>query len=114
MILALGDHVSTDALDPGRFMATVLPGETPQYLLADDERFQENLNAGCVEPGCPIVAGWNFGCGSSSEQAASALKGYGLTVVARSFARSFLRNAVNLGLKTIICPDTVASVGGTW
>ena len=58
-----------------------------------------------------IVAGQNFGCGSSREQAASCLKGPGLIVVARGFARIFLQNAINLGLRTIICPDISASEG---
>jgi 3-isopropylmalate/(R)-2-methylmalate dehydratase small subunit len=57
------------------------------------------------------VAGKNFGCGSSREQAASCLKGYELVVVAQNFARIFLQNAINLGLQMIICPTVVASEG---
>jgi 3-isopropylmalate/(R)-2-methylmalate dehydratase small subunit len=58
-----------------------------------------------------IVAGSNFGCGSSREQAASCLKGPELIVIARDFARIFLQNSINLGLNTIICPDIEAEPG---
>ena len=57
------------------------------------------------------MAGKNFGCGSSREQAASTLKGYELVVVARNFARIFLQNSINLGLRTVVCPDIEASEG---
>lgn len=55
-----------------------------------------------------IVAGRNFGCGSSREQAVSCLVGHGLTVVARGFARIFLQNAINLGLKVVTAPEVDA------
>ena len=58
-----------------------------------------------------IVAGKNFGCGSSREQACSCLKGYELTIVARGFARIFLQNSINLGLNLITAPDYEASEG---
>ncbi|MGB7623376.1 MAG: 3-isopropylmalate dehydratase, partial [Terriglobia bacterium] len=58
-----------------------------------------------------LVAGNNFGCGSSREQAASTLKGHDLVIVARGFARIFLQNAINLGLRTIVCPELEASEG---
>ena len=104
VVLKLGDDVSTDIIYPGRFMATVLPSETPQYAFADHPGFQRRLAAGGVPPGSIIVAGSNFGCGSSREQAASCLRGHQLTVVARSFARIFLQNGINLGLGMVICP----------
>ena len=110
-VLTLGDDVSTDTIYPGRYMATVLPAETPQYAFADSSDFNHRLNARQVPPGSVIVAGQNFGCGSSREQAASCLKGPNLTVVARGFARIFLQNAVNLGLRTVICPTIEASEG---
>jgi 3-isopropylmalate/(R)-2-methylmalate dehydratase small subunit len=106
-----GDDVSTDAIYPGRFMATVLPSETPQFCFADDEAFNSALQQRAVAPGSVVVAGQNFGCGSSREQAASTLKGHGLVVVARGFARIFLQNSINLGLRTIICPAIAAGVG---
>jgi 3-isopropylmalate/(R)-2-methylmalate dehydratase small subunit len=111
VVLELGDDVSTDIIYPGRFMATVLPSETPQYAFADDAAFNARLKSGAVPPGSVIVAGKNFGCGSSREQAASCLRGPGLVIVAHDFARIFLQNAVNLGLPTIACPTIEASEG---
>jgi 3-isopropylmalate/(R)-2-methylmalate dehydratase small subunit len=58
-----------------------------------------------------IVAGKNFGCGSSREQAASCLKGPELVIVARHFARIFLQNSINLGLRTVACPEIEAELG---
>ena len=57
------------------------------------------------------MAGKNFGCGSSREQAASTLKGHELVIVARNYARIFLQNAINLGLRTVVVPDIEASEG---
>ena len=111
VVLKLEDDVSTDAIYPGRFMATVLPTETPQYAFADHAEFNGKLKQKAIPPGSVIVAGKNFGCGSSREQAASALKGHELVVVARGIARIFLQNAVNLGLRTVICPAIEASEG---
>jgi 3-isopropylmalate/(R)-2-methylmalate dehydratase small subunit len=108
--LKLGDDISTDAIYPGRFMATVLPTETPQFAFADFE-FNARLKEKKVAPGSVIVAGNNFGCGSSREQAASTLKGHELVIVARGFARIFLQNSCNLGLRTIICPAIEAAEG---
>jgi 3-isopropylmalate/(R)-2-methylmalate dehydratase small subunit len=110
VVLTLGNDVSTDTIYPGRYMATVLPTETPQYAFADLP-INQKLNNHEIEPGSVIVAGENFGCGSSREQAASALKGWELTVVAKSFARIFFQNAINLGLKIIICPSIEAKEG---
>jgi len=107
----LGNDISTDVIYPGRYMATVLPTETPQYVFADLKELNAALTGGKVEPGSVIVAGSNFGCGSSREQAASCLKGHGLTIVAKSIARIFLQNAVNLGLQTCVVPDIDAEVG---
>jgi len=111
VVYKIGEDISTDIIYPGRFMATVLPTETPQYAFADDEAFNKKLNSKQVPPHSVIVAGKNFGCGSSREQAASTLKGYDLIVVARDFARIFLQNAINLGLNTIICPGIEADEG---
>ena len=111
VVLKLGDDVSTDIIYPGRYMATVLPNETPQYAFADLNDFNTRLKGKQVQPGSVIVAGGNFGCGSSREQAASCLKGPELTIIARDFARIFLQNSINLGLNTIICPDVEANEG---
>ncbi len=111
VVLALDDDVSTDQIYPGRYMATVLPSETPQFAFADHAAFNALLKSGGVPAGSVIVAGKNFGCGSSREQAVSTLKGHELVIVARSFARIFLQNAINLGLKLVEAPDVVAAEG---
>jgi 3-isopropylmalate dehydratase small subunit len=111
IVLALDDDVSTDQIYPGRYMATVLPTETPQYAFADHTAFNALLKSSGVPQGSVVVAGKNFGCGSSREQAVSALKGHELVVVAKSFARIFQQNAINLGLKLVEAPDVVASEG---
>jgi 3-isopropylmalate/(R)-2-methylmalate dehydratase small subunit len=111
VVLALGDDISTDIIYPGRYMATVLPGETPQYAFADHADFNARLRRGDVPAGSLVVAGRNFGCGSSREQAASCLKGYEIVVVARHFGRIFLQNAINVGLRLVICPGVEAAEG---
>jgi 3-isopropylmalate/(R)-2-methylmalate dehydratase small subunit len=111
VVLKLGDDVSTDIIYPGRFMATVLPSETPQYAFADLVDFNTRLKKKEIQPQSVVVAGRNFGCGSSREQAASCLKGPDLIIIAKNFARIFLQNSINLGLNTIICPDIEAEEG---
>ena len=111
VVLALGDNISTDIIYPGRFMATVLPGETPAYAFADYIELNKQLRSGEIPPGSVIVAGKNFGCGSSREQAASCLKGYDLVIVAQHFARIFFQNSINLGLRMVICPGISAQAG---
>ncbi len=111
VVLKAGDDVSTDVIYPGRFMATVLPSETPQYAFADNREFNFRLKANQISAGSIIVGGMNFGCGSSREQAVSTLKGYDLVIVAKSFARIFMQNGVNLGLQMVVCPDIEASEG---
>jgi 3-isopropylmalate/(R)-2-methylmalate dehydratase small subunit len=111
VVLKLADDVSTDIIYPGRFMATVLPTETPQFAFADITEFNNKLKKKEIPTGSVIVAGKNFGCGSSREQAASCLKGPELVVIAKHFARIFLQNSINLGLNTIICPDIEAEEG---
>ncbi len=74
VVLKLGNDISTDLIYPGRFMATVLPTETPQFAFADFE-FNASLKAGQVPDGQRHRGRQNFGCGSSREQAASCLKG---------------------------------------
>ena len=111
VVLKLQNDVSTDIIYPGRYMATVLPSETPQFALADHTGFNAKLRAKEIAPGSVIVAGTNFGCGSSREQAVSCLKGYELVIVARSFARIFLQNGINLGLRMVVCPSIEAELG---
>ena len=111
VVLRLGDDISTDIIYPGRFMATVLPTETPQYAFADHTEFNARLRNGDIPKGSIVVGGKNFGCGSSREQAASCLKGHALVVVARHFGRIFLQNSINVGLQVIICPEIEAAEG---
>ncbi|MGE0452542.1 MAG: 3-isopropylmalate dehydratase [Vicinamibacteria bacterium] len=111
VVFKLGDDVSTDVIYPGRYMATVLPTETPLLAFADHADFNARLKARQVPPGSVIVAGKNFGCGSSREQACSCLKGWDLTIVARGFARIFLQNSINLGLRLVTAPEFEASEG---
>ncbi len=111
VVLKLGADISTDIIYPGRYMATVLPTETPQFAFMDYTGFNEALRDKQVPTGSFIVAGDNFGCGSSREQAASCIKGYELTVVARNFARIFLQNSINVGLQMVICPGIEVEEG---
>ncbi len=110
VVLKLENDISTDVIYPGRYMATVLPTETPQFAFADDAAFNTNLKTKQIPTGSVIVAGKNFGCGSSREQAASCLKGHDLVIVARSFARIFLQNGINLGLRMLVCPTIEANL----
>ncbi len=111
VIYKLGNDISTDIIYPGRYMATVLPTETPEYAFDDMKDLNELLNAGDRNEERIIVAGENFGCGSSREQACSTLKGHELIIIAKDFARIFLQNSINLGLRTVICPNIEAEAG---
>ena len=111
IIYKAGDDISTDVIYPGRYMATVLPTETPQFAFADDATFNGKLKAKEIPAGGIFLAGKNFGCGSSREQAVSCLKGHELVIVAKSFARIFLQNAINLGLRIVLCPTIQAEEG---
>ncbi|MCE5305843.1 3-isopropylmalate dehydratase [bacterium] len=111
VIWKFGNDISTDHIYPGRYMATVLPTETPQYAFADIPELNKLLNEEGTKTTKLIVAGENFGTGSSREQAVSALVGCNVIVIAKSFARIFFQNSINLGLKTVICPEIDAEVG---
>jgi len=93
-----GDHVDTDVIIPARYLASSDPDELAGHCLEDlDGEFVER-----VRPGDVIVAGRNFGCGSSREHAPIAIKATGVgAVIAESFARIFYRNALNIGLPII-------------
>lgn len=110
VIFKLENDISTDIIYPGRYMATVLPNETPQYAFADISDLNGKLINKIPGQSIAIVCGMNFGCGSSREQAVSALKGHELIVIAKSISRIFLQNGINLGLNMIICPDISADV----
>lgn len=97
-----GDDVNTDLIIPGRYLSGYDPAHLAQHAM---EGLSQSF-AKEVRPGDIIVAGRNFGCGSSREQAVVALKAVGVSaVVARSFARIFYRNAVNLGLSVLVSQD---------
>ncbi len=100
-----GDNVNTDVIFPGRYTYQIMPPEEmAKHALEDlDPGF-----AAKVKPGDVIVAGKNFGCGSSREQAAACLKAAGVqAVLARSFARIYFRNAINLGLPVLQSEEAV-------
>lgn len=101
-----GDNVDTDAIIPACYLLTSEPAELAVHCMEGlDATFAANVQAGDV-----IVAGENFGCGSSREHAPLAIKASGVScVVAKSFARIFYRNAINIGLPIIVCPEAVAS-----
>lgn len=100
-VFLFGDDIDTDQLAPGKYMKGGIDMLAAHCLEAVRPDF-----ASSVKPGDVIVAGRNFGMGSSREQAAEALKHLGVTgVVARSFAGIFYRNSINLGLPVMIAPD---------
>lgn len=97
-----GDDIDTDAIIPGRYLVINDPAELALHLF---EGVRPEM-ATQVRQGDFIVAGDNFGCGSSREHAPLALKGAGITaVIAKSFARIFFRNAINIGLPLFICSE---------
>jgi len=102
-IWKFGDNVDTDAIIPGRFLTIYDEKELAKHAF---EGIRDDFSR-LVQGGDVIVAGRNFGCGSSREHAPLALKGAGVRVVlAKSFARIFFRNAINVGLLPLVCPDT--------
>lgn len=98
----LGDNIDTDLIYPGRYLNITDREKTAEHLF--ELAYPEILKA--LKPGDFIVAAKNFGCGSSREQAAAALKFAGAgAVIAASFARIFFRNSVNLGLPAVVAPQ---------
>ncbi len=102
-----GDNVDTDVIIPARYLNTSDPAELAQHCMEDiDIDFVKN-----VKPGDMIVAADNFGCGSSREHAPIAIKASGVScVIANTFARIFYRNAINIGLPILECPEAVAAI----
>ena len=107
-VYKFGDDINTDVIYPGKYLSITTDREEMarhcfEMVYPD---FLKN-----ARPGDIIVAGKNFGCGSSREQAATSLKYFGIAaVVAESFARIFYRNAINLGLLVLECPGISAAV----
>jgi 3-isopropylmalate/(R)-2-methylmalate dehydratase small subunit len=96
-----GDNVDTDVIIPARYLTSTEPEELAKHCMEDlDPEFVQR-----VRPGDVIVAGRNFGSGSSREHAPLSIKGAGIScIVAESFARIFYRNAINVGLPIVECP----------
>jgi len=103
-----GNHINTDAIIPGKYTKTLELQTFADHVLEDlDPEFKTKVQKGDI-----LVAGDNFGCGSSREQAALALKVAGVSaVVARYFARIFFRNAVNIGLPVLEIEDVDIATG---
>ncbi len=104
-VFKYGDNVDTDVIIPARYLNTSDPAELAKHCMEDiDKEFVRK-----VQPGDIIVAGRNFGCGSSREHAPIAIKAAGVSVViAATYARIFYRNAINIGLPILECLEAVA------
>ena len=102
-----GDNVDTDVIIPARYLNTIDKKELASHCMEDiDKEFTKKVEAGDI-----MVAGYNFGCGSSREHAPIAIKESGISlVIARSFARIFYRNSINIGLAILECPEAVDGI----
>ena len=106
-VIKYGDNVDTDVIIPARYLNTSDHAELASHCMEDlDKDFTKKVNAGDI-----MVAGDNFGCGSSREHAPIAIKASGISlVIANTFARIFYRNAINIGLAILECPEAVANI----
>lgn len=102
-----GDNVDTDVIIPARYLNTIDKKELASHCMEDlDKTFVNRVKDGDI-----MVAGNNFGCGSSREHAPIAIKESGISlVIANSFARIFYRNSINIGLAILECPEAVAGI----
>ena len=107
ILLKYGDNVDTDVIIPARYLNATSGEELAKHCMEDiDPGFINNVQAGDI-----IVASKNFGCGSSREHAPLAIKCAGIScVIAETFARIFYRNAINIGLPIIECPEAARSI----
>ena len=106
-VFKYGDNVDTDVIIPARYLNATEGAELARHCMEDIDK--EFVNQ--VQPGDIIVANKNFGCGSSREHAPLAIKCAGVScVIAETFARIFYRNAINIGLPIIECPEAAASI----
>ena len=101
------DNVDTDVIIPARHLNTQNAKELASHCMEDiDKDFVKNVRDGDI-----MVGGWNFGCGSSREHAPVAIKAAGISVViAKSFARIFYRNSINMGLPILECPEACDAI----
>ncbi|ADD01346.1 3-isopropylmalate dehydratase, small subunit [Thermoanaerobacter mathranii subsp. mathranii str. A3] len=102
-----GDNIDTDVIIPARFLNTSDPQELAQHCMEDlDKDFKNKVKEGDI-----LVVGENFGCGSSREHAPIAIKASGIScIIAKSFARIFFRNAINIGLPILECKEAVDGI----
>lgn len=107
MVFKYGDNVDTDVIIPARYLNSSDPAELATHCMEDiDKEFVKKVNKGDI-----IVADKNFGCGSSREHAPIAIKAAGVScVIAETFARIFYRNAINIGLPIIECPEAARGI----
>lgn len=106
-VFKYGDNVDTDVIIPARYLNTSDAKELANHCMEDiDTEFVKNVGAGDI-----IVAGWNFGCGSSREHAPLVIRENGVgCVIAKSFARIFYRNAINIGLAILECEEAADEI----
>ncbi|MDE6833150.1 MAG: 3-isopropylmalate dehydratase small subunit [Ruminococcus sp.] len=106
-VIKYGDNVDTDVIIPARYLNTSDHAELASHCMEDlDKTFVTRVQQGDI-----ITAGFNFGCGSSREHAPIAIKASGISlVIAKSFARIFYRNSINIGLAIVECPEAVAGI----
>ena len=106
-VIKYGDNVDTDVIIPARYLNTSDHKELASHCMEDlDKDFTERVQKGDI-----MVAGDNFGCGSSREHAPIAIKASGISlVIANTFARIFYRNSINIGLAILECPEAVANI----
>ena len=106
-VFKYGDNVDTDVIIPARYLAIADPRELAEHCMEDiDKDFVKK-----VQPGNIMVAGKNFGCGSSREHAPLVIKVSGIScVIAETFARIFYRNAINIGFPIMECPEAAADI----
>lgn len=107
IVFKYGDNVDTDVIIPARYLNSSDPAELATHCMEDiDKEFVNKVNKGDI-----IVATKNFGCGSSREHAPIAIKASGVScVIAETFARIFYRNAINIGLPIIECPEAAHAI----
>ena len=106
-VFKYGDNVDTDVIIPARYLNSSDPKELATHCMEDIDKDFVNR----VQPGDIMVGGWNFGCGSSREHAPLCIKTAGIAVViAKSFARIFYRNSINIGLPIMECPEAVDAI----
>ncbi len=106
-VFKYGDNIDTDVIIPARHLTSADPSHLKEHCMEDiDASFKDR-----VQPGDIMVAGKNFGCGSSREHAPVAIKASGISlVIASDFARIFYRNAINVGLPILECPEAVSKI----